>query len=102
MVQPEAMTLNFFQEIEALIVGACADSVERAGKLLARFGTSEERNTAIDELLLDLMTLVFVIEHGEEGYEKRRGSWLCSSSKRSGDLFPCRHRRTRRGSASGS
>jgi hypothetical protein len=37
---------------------------------LGRFRTSEERSSAIDEFLLELVTLVFVIEHGEQGYEK--------------------------------
>ncbi|TPI21023.1 MULTISPECIES: hypothetical protein [unclassified Mesorhizobium] len=62
--------MNFFQEIEALVSAAQADSAERARALLARFRTSQDRTTAIDEFMLDFVTLVFVIDHGEAGYEK--------------------------------
>lgn len=50
---------------------AGVDDVEEATALLRRFrGKSQAVTTAIDEFMLDFMTLVFVVETGEEGFEK--------------------------------
>lgn len=56
--------MDVFQQIEALIEGRTADGTSRARETLARFGTSEESRTAIDEFLLDMMTLEFVVAAG--------------------------------------
>lgn len=67
----EDMKLDSFQRLEALVDSAGVDGVEEANALLRRFrGRSETINTAIDEFMLDFMTLVFVVETGEEGFEK--------------------------------
>jgi hypothetical protein len=63
--------MDGFQRLEALLDSAGIDDVEEATDLLRRFkGRSDQITTAIDEFMLDFMTLVFVIETGEEGFEK--------------------------------
>ncbi|RWE03109.1 hypothetical protein [Mesorhizobium sp.] len=57
------------EAVEALIGAANADSIEQARKLLARFRTSESLASAIDEFLLDFITLVFVVENKQESFE---------------------------------
>ncbi|MET3594640.1 hypothetical protein ABID26_004048 [Mesorhizobium shonense] len=58
------------EAVEALIGDANADGIEQARSLLARFRTSESLASAIDEFLLDFVTLVFVVENKEEASEK--------------------------------
>ncbi|MDX8500694.1 hypothetical protein RFM99_20020 [Mesorhizobium sp. VK4C] len=57
------------EAVEALIGAANADSIEQARNLLARFRTSESLASAIDEFLLDFITLVFVVENKQESFE---------------------------------
>ena len=63
--------MDCFQRLEALIDSAGVDDVEEATALLRRFkGKSQAVTAAIDEFMLDFKTLVFVVETGEEGFEK--------------------------------
>ncbi|AZO28369.1 MULTISPECIES: hypothetical protein [unclassified Mesorhizobium] len=57
------------EAVEALIGPANADGIEQARNLLARFRTSESLASAIDEFLLDFITLVFVVENKQESFE---------------------------------
>ncbi|MDX8448275.1 hypothetical protein [Mesorhizobium captivum] len=57
------------EAVEALIGAANADSIEQARSVLARFRTSESLASAIDEFLLDFITLVFVVENKQESFE---------------------------------
>ncbi|MBZ9707785.1 hypothetical protein LB543_13740 [Mesorhizobium sp. ESP7-2] len=60
-----------FQKLEALVDGANAGGIEEANALLRRFkDRSEQTARAIDEFMLDFKTLVFVVETGEEGFQK--------------------------------
>lgn len=71
MARLEELKLDGFQRLEALVDRAGADDVGEANALLRRFkGRTDEIDTAIDEFILDFMTLVFVVETGEEGFEK--------------------------------
>ncbi|MFC3324329.1 hypothetical protein [Mesorhizobium cantuariense] len=63
--------MDCFQRLEALVDSADGDGIEEANALLRRFkGRSEKVAAAIDEFMLDFMTLVFIVETGEEGFEK--------------------------------
>ena len=64
--------MDCFQRLEALVDSAGVDDVEEATALLRRFkgNKSPAVTAAIDEFMLDFMTLVFVVETGEEGFEK--------------------------------
>ncbi|WP_246686963.1 hypothetical protein [Mesorhizobium sp. B2-4-19] len=63
--------MDCFQKLEALIDSAGAGDVEEANTLLRRFkGKSQAVATAMDEFMLDFVTLVFVVETGEEDFEK--------------------------------
>ena len=63
--------MDCFQRLEALLDSAGVDDVEEATALLRRFkGKSQAVDTAIDEFMLDFMTLIFVVEAGEERFEK--------------------------------
>ena len=63
--------MDCFQRLEALLDSAGVDDVEEATALLRRFkGKSQAVATAIDEFMLDFMTLIFVVEAGEERFEK--------------------------------
>ncbi|WP_245497864.1 hypothetical protein, partial [Mesorhizobium sp. M7A.F.Ca.CA.001.08.2.1] len=63
--------MDCFQRLEALVDSAGVDDIEEATALLRRFkGRSREVAAAIDEFMLDFMTLVFVVENGEEGFER--------------------------------
>ncbi|MGO4637704.1 hypothetical protein AB4Z43_04635 [Mesorhizobium sp. 2RAF45] len=63
--------MDCFQRLEALIGSAGVGDVEKANALLRRFkGKSQAVDTAIDEFMLDFMTLIFVVEAGEERFEK--------------------------------
>ncbi|AZV23746.1 MAG: hypothetical protein EOS73_32760 [Mesorhizobium sp.] len=67
----EELRLDCFQRLEALVDSAGVDDIEEATALLRRFkGRSREVAAAIDEFMLDFMTLVFVVENGEAGFEK--------------------------------
>ena len=71
MARREEPRLDCFQRLEALVDSAGVDDVEEATALLRRFkGKSQAVTAAIDEFMLDFMTLVFVVETGEEGFEK--------------------------------
>ncbi|MFB9981194.1 hypothetical protein ACFSQQ_19750 [Mesorhizobium kowhaii] len=62
--------LDSFQRLEALVDSAGVGSIKEANALLRRFkGRSQMITAAIDEFMLDFMTLVFVVETGEEGFE---------------------------------
>ncbi|ESZ04470.1 hypothetical protein X737_36905 [Mesorhizobium sp. L48C026A00] len=61
--------LDCSEGIEALIDAASADAVDKARVSLDQFkGRSEAIGPAIDEFLLDLMTLVFVAETTRERF----------------------------------
>ncbi|WP_292459088.1 hypothetical protein [Mesorhizobium sp.] len=63
--------MDSFQRLEALVDSAGVEDIEEATALLRRFkGRSRGVSAAIDEFMLDFMTLVFVVESGEEGFEK--------------------------------
>ncbi|PZV34467.1 hypothetical protein [Mesorhizobium kowhaii] len=59
--------MDCFEKIEALVDAASADAIDRARVLLDQFDDkSQTIAQAIDDFLLDLMTLVFVIESTQE------------------------------------
>lgn len=63
--------MDSFQRLEALLDSAGSDGIDEANALLRRFkGKSQEVAAAIDDFMLDLKTLVFVVETGEEEFEK--------------------------------
>ncbi|ESY90774.1 hypothetical protein [Mesorhizobium sp. LNHC229A00] len=63
--------MDCFQKLEALVDGANAEAIEEANALLRRFSDRPEQTTrAIDEFMLDFKTLVFVVEAGEENFQK--------------------------------
>ncbi|WP_246677590.1 hypothetical protein [Mesorhizobium sp. B2-3-12] len=63
--------MDCFEKLEALVDGADAGAIEEANALLARFrDRSEQTKRAIEEFMLDFKTLVFVVETGEEGFQK--------------------------------
>ncbi|WP_245235440.1 hypothetical protein [Mesorhizobium erdmanii] len=63
--------MDSFQRLEALVDSAGVGDVEEATALLRRFkGKSQTLTTAIDEFMLDFMTLVFVVETREDKFEK--------------------------------
>ncbi|WP_246696127.1 hypothetical protein [Mesorhizobium sp. SARCC-RB16n] len=63
--------MDCFQRLEALVDSADAGCIEEANALLLRFkDRSEKTARTIDEFMLDFKTLVFVIEAGEEGFQK--------------------------------
>ena len=63
--------MDIFQKLETLIDSAGVGDVEEATVLLRRFkGKSQMITAAIDEFILDFMTLVFVVETAEEGFEE--------------------------------
>ncbi|MES0202408.1 hypothetical protein [Mesorhizobium sp. LNHC209A00] len=63
--------MDCFQKLEALVDGANADAIEEANALLRRFSDrSEQTRRAIDEFMLDFKTLVFVVEAGEENFQR--------------------------------
>ncbi|MBZ9872317.1 hypothetical protein LB542_15800 [Mesorhizobium sp. BR1-1-9] len=61
--------MEIFQKIEAFIDAPDADRIDEAKRLLAGFRKSETTIKAIDDFLLDFMTLVFVVESGEEEFQ---------------------------------
>ncbi|MCV3210012.1 hypothetical protein OHD62_19405 [Mesorhizobium sp. YC-39] len=62
--------MDTFTRIDTLIEMNSRDGVDEAKSLLSRFkGKSEALSNAIDEFLLDFITLVFLIESGEEGFQ---------------------------------
>ncbi|WP_244661778.1 hypothetical protein [Mesorhizobium huakuii] len=63
--------MDSFQRLEALLDSAGGDGIDEANALLRRFeGKSQEVTAAIDDFMLDFKTLVFVVEAGEEEFEK--------------------------------
>ncbi|MFK0692288.1 hypothetical protein ACFX5Q_29495 [Mesorhizobium sp. IMUNJ 23033] len=61
--------MECFERIEALIDTASADAIDTARVLLDRFkGKSETLAQAIDDFLLDLMTLAFVLQTARESF----------------------------------
>ncbi|TIV45826.1 MAG: hypothetical protein E5V96_09845 [Mesorhizobium sp.] len=59
--------LDCFNKLESLIDAGGTNAVEEARTLLRRFeGCSQLVSTAIDDLLIELMTLVFLVEGGSE------------------------------------
>lgn len=61
--------MDCFGRIEALIDAAGPDALDNARGLLDQFkGKSETIAQAIDDFLLDLMTLVFVVETTRERF----------------------------------
>lgn len=63
--------MDCFQRLEALVDSAGINDIEKAKALLRRFeGRSREITAAIDEFMLDLKTLVFIVETGEEEFQK--------------------------------
>ena len=63
--------LDSFHRLEALIDSAGVDDVKEANALLRRFkGGSQDVTAAIDEFMLDFVTLVFVVEVGQDDFER--------------------------------
>ncbi|RUV59480.1 hypothetical protein EOA85_11510 [Mesorhizobium sp. M5C.F.Ca.IN.020.29.1.1] len=61
--------MHCLQRIETLIDEASVDAIDKARVLLDQFdGRSETLAQAIDDFLLDLMTLVFVVETTRERF----------------------------------
>ncbi|MER8395169.1 hypothetical protein NKH10_25285 [Mesorhizobium sp. M1340] len=61
---PAPRTFAIVKRIEALITPARADAIDQASVLLDQFkGESGTTAQAIDDFLLDLMTLVVVVEN---------------------------------------
>ncbi|WP_292140593.1 hypothetical protein [Mesorhizobium sp.] len=69
--------MDCFQRLEALVDSAGVDDIEEATALLRRFkGRSREVAAAIDEFMLDFMTLVFVVETAKQVSKSRSASLL--------------------------
>jgi hypothetical protein len=63
--------LDVFQELERLLDSAGVDDVGAASALTRGLkGRSGPVQVAVDEFMLDFLTLVFVIESGESAFEK--------------------------------
>ena len=63
--------MDLFQQLETLIDRAGVGDVEEATALLRRLkGKSQAINGAVDEFMLDFMTLAFVVETGEDEFEQ--------------------------------
>jgi hypothetical protein len=61
--------LDCFKKLEALIDAGGANLVAESRTLLAQFkGTSQELAGAVDEFLLDMMTLEFLLEAEREAF----------------------------------
>ena len=59
-----------FSRLEALIEAGCADAVEQARSLLnSLIGESRGAAAAADEFLIEMMTLVFLVETGREAFQ---------------------------------
>ncbi|UCI10549.1 hypothetical protein [Mesorhizobium sp. B1-1-8] len=61
--------MDCFNTIEALIEAGGASAVAEARALLSQFkGSSQALSDAVDEFLLELMTLAFLLEAGREAF----------------------------------
>ncbi|MER8390124.1 hypothetical protein NKH14_32570 [Mesorhizobium sp. M1380] len=71
--------MDCFKRVEGLIDATSVEAIDNARVLLDQFkGKSETIAQAIDELLLDFMTLLFVVEAVASGSTIRRGGWRAS------------------------
>ena len=62
--------MDCFDKLEALIESGGVDAVERARVLLGQITVeSKAAAQAVDELLIDLMTLSFLVEGGREALQ---------------------------------
>ncbi|WP_245525851.1 hypothetical protein [Mesorhizobium sp. M00.F.Ca.ET.216.01.1.1] len=61
--------MDCFQKIEALIEVGGTDAVEEARKMLSSFKGSQATTQAIEDFLIDLMTLVFLVETGRDAFQ---------------------------------
>jgi hypothetical protein len=63
--------LDDFQRLESLLDSAGIEDVKAASALTRGLkGRSEPVRLAVDEFMLDFLTLVFVIESGENAFEQ--------------------------------
>ena len=63
--------MEFINRLEALIEAGGADAAAEARSLLGDVkGRSRATVAAVDELLIDLMTVAFVVEAGLEAFQK--------------------------------
>lgn len=70
--------MDCFKRVEGLIDATSVEAIDNARVLLDQFkGKSESIAQAIDDFLLDFMTLLFVIEPAS-GSTIRRGGWRAS------------------------
>lgn len=62
--------MDCFKKIEALIEAGGADAVEEARELLSLVrASSQATSEAVDEFLIELMTLAFLVEAGREAFQ---------------------------------
>jgi len=62
--------LDCFKRIEALIDAGGAGAVEEARMLLSQFKSgSNAASEAVDDFLIELMTLVFLVDAGREAFQ---------------------------------
>ncbi|MBN9235851.1 hypothetical protein QV13_07605 [Mesorhizobium hungaricum] len=62
--------MDCFDKLEALIESGSADAVEQARALLCQVtANSKAAARAVDEFLIDLMTLVFLVESGRDALQ---------------------------------
>ena len=65
----EGESLEVFQRVGAFIDMPEPADIDEAKALLARFRKSPAAIEAVDDFMLDFMTLVFVVEAGEQEFE---------------------------------
>lgn len=71
--------MDCFKRVEGLIDATSVEAIDNARVLLDQFkGKSETIAQAIDDFLLDFMTLLFVVEATRERFTIRRGGWRAS------------------------
>ena len=61
--------MDCFDKLEALIESGGVDVVERARPLLDQITVESKAAQAVDDFLIDLMTLAFLVESGREALQ---------------------------------
>ncbi|MER9133129.1 hypothetical protein [Mesorhizobium sp. M0768] len=71
--------MDCFKRVEGLIDATSVEAIDNARVLLDQLkGKSETIAQAIDDFLLDFMTLLFVVALPASGSTIRRGGWRAS------------------------